>query len=390
MPMTVPEPNATCSASPSELRAACVQRTAARVDVCMPNQPAAADAVAPLTNAIAARGPRSAAAPPNAITAPTKRMKTATHLYSARRKALAPSWTWRAISCIRASPGSRRRMLAYVNSAKPSASRAATAETKRKFRAIDELGRRPSRRRRGRRRLGLAARARAPQEVQHDGDQQEAEDQVQIAQLVLELVHRAPEHLSEVDRRRHGDQHAERVEDQEARVAHPQRPGHEVARDAHAGEEAADEGRPVAVVLEAVLELREPLGVQDAASEAVLERAHAPAPAEPEGDRVAGEDGRGAGQGDPEEVDFAAVEEQPAADQRDFLRERESDAAEQEHRERRDVVEAHEEPGDPIAEALVRHASGENTGECRARAIFPRFEPSPNRRTSSPQPLTIF
>ena len=55
--------------------------------------------------------------------------KTISHLYSAKRKALAPSWIIFAMSCIFWLPESHFMIPPYLKKAKKSATTAATAET---------------------------------------------------------------------------------------------------------------------------------------------------------------------------------------------------------------------------------------------------------------------
>jgi hypothetical protein len=87
--MTVPEEKAISRARERLVRAACVVRTAARVAVCMPIQPARPEAAAPQMKATAVCQPSAGTANMTAATMMTKRLS---HLYSVFRKAIAPSW----------------------------------------------------------------------------------------------------------------------------------------------------------------------------------------------------------------------------------------------------------------------------------------------------------
>jgi len=108
-PITEPPAKAISSALPRLVRAAWVVRTFARVATRMPMKPAAAEQSAPPTKARAISGEepgcRAPLQPSSSATASTKTERTR---YSARRKAIAPSWMALAIRIICALPASCR------------------------------------------------------------------------------------------------------------------------------------------------------------------------------------------------------------------------------------------------------------------------------------------
>jgi len=107
MPITVPPLNATSSAAGRPTRAAAVVRTFALVATFMPAQPEIADASAPTMNEAAMSGLRPSPVELAAASKPaTMTTKIASTLYSAFKKAIAPSWMRAAISFILSSPAS--------------------------------------------------------------------------------------------------------------------------------------------------------------------------------------------------------------------------------------------------------------------------------------------
>ena len=92
MPMTAPPLKATSRAGARPMRAAAVVRTLAFVATRMPAQPATADATAPSTKERAMSGLRaSSPSLAKARSTATMTTKPARTLYSARRKAMAPT-----------------------------------------------------------------------------------------------------------------------------------------------------------------------------------------------------------------------------------------------------------------------------------------------------------
>ena len=108
-PITEPPAKAMASPPPRLVRAAWVVRTLALVATRMPMNPARAEQKAPQTNETATSGwLLGEMRPPAPSSSATQATKTASTLYSARRKAIAPSEIARAMRCIFSFPGSWR------------------------------------------------------------------------------------------------------------------------------------------------------------------------------------------------------------------------------------------------------------------------------------------
>ena len=108
-PITDPPAKAIASPSPRLLRAAWVVRTLALVATRMPIKPAKAEQNAPPTNETATRGWLfSETKPPASKSNATLPTNIASTLYSARKKAIAPTAMASAICCIFSVPGSCR------------------------------------------------------------------------------------------------------------------------------------------------------------------------------------------------------------------------------------------------------------------------------------------
>ena len=127
-PMTAPPRNASGSASAiPPVRAASVVRLFAAVEIRMPTSPADPDRSAPNTYARAPHGRPQSKRP--AIKPAMTTTKTATHVYSRRRNAIAPSRMASDISIIFAFPRGAARTCLAKNTARPSARSATTTAT---------------------------------------------------------------------------------------------------------------------------------------------------------------------------------------------------------------------------------------------------------------------
>ncbi len=105
MPVIAPPLKAMSSAGPMPRLAACAVRTLARTEMFMPMKPQAPESTAPTTKPAAVGRPRKIASS-TVSTTPTMAMVR----YCRVRYAAAPSWIASAISCMRALPGSWRRI----------------------------------------------------------------------------------------------------------------------------------------------------------------------------------------------------------------------------------------------------------------------------------------
>ena len=118
-PITAPLENATRRAAARLERAACVVRTAALVAVCIPIQPAKAEAIAPRRKLRAINQPPAGSRKARAANITTT--NPARVVYSTRRKAMAPCRICAAMRCIFSVPGSARSMFSRRKTAKAAA-----------------------------------------------------------------------------------------------------------------------------------------------------------------------------------------------------------------------------------------------------------------------------